>query len=462
MKARMSFCAAAGPKSRLNVTLTTIAVLLLIPIGNVDAGEERVPADQPSVWTHAAVNAVILDYTYTGSESERISETAQQLSLLIHRSVLYSIIKYGPIGATHIIKNGGKEHFQPHRVMNKILDLEPGAESVIKPGHALVLLWGRLYEEGDDIYVQSYIRFLRRGIDETITLPLSGGQSASLELVGKLPSQSFAFAPRRLSARELKMINEEFEKNAVIRSNPDENELGRPIDRHKLGNYAYSILEAREGWMKIAPFAAGEPGWIRTDVALGELDLRSFMPELHFVEAVAGYLRYQMALSGEQRYSSRSDYPAWIRNALNRFAPREAVSRRAAIPTSVGKVIRANLAILAKQSPTPETITRANRLYTEAAELIPYNADAQNLVVCSRMYRTNLEGWTKTAAEDLGNDLLRCLSLDPGNSSILANLESFYSLLESKPDPERLLPREILTSRLKAVKEVRAARGGER
>lgn len=449
-----------GPEKRLGTTVATVMVLLMVLTGVTNAGRERVPASNPSVWSQAAVNAVILQYTYTGKDSHYLSETAERLSLLIHRSVLYSIIKYNSVGATQIVMEGSKEDMQPETIFKQILDLEPGARSVVEQGRALVFLWGHLYEEGDNIYIQSYIRFLRRGITETVTLPLASQSGQPLELVGHLPLQAFAFAPRRLTVQVLDKINAEFERNAVVRERPNVNARGYPIDPDKLGSYAYRVLEAHGEWMKIEPMGAGSVGWIRTGVSFGEADLRSYMPELHFVEAAAGYLRYQMSLEADMFHPKVR--PEWVQRALGRYERGGLPIGRAKVPTAVAKVMSANITILGKRLPSAEGVTEASRLYAEAADLIPYNADARNLSICAQIYLGHLDDWTEEAPKKLASDLLHALSIDPGNARVLANLESFYSLLASHPDSERLLPAEELASRLEAVKQVRAAMSTEK
>jgi hypothetical protein len=419
-----------------------------------EGGMEGVPAFSPSVWEHAAVNIVVLQYTSPSSESEYLSETAKQLSLLIHRNMLYSVVKYSPVGATQIVVADDWDSFQPDLILDKILGNQIGAETVIRPKHALIMLWGFLYEEGDDIYVQSYIRFLRRDIAEAIAFPLYIDPDSTLVLIGHLPSQAFAFAPRKLTTEDLRSINEEFEKNALVRERPDVSAPGKIIDPYAIGNYAYSVLEAHEEWMKIKPKGYGTSGWIHIGVDFAGADLREYLPELCFAEAMAGYLRSQMIRDGVSPSQVRTD---WIRNAINQYRQATENRRRAPMSEALSEVIEGNLDIFDGGMPSKVTVTQAREHYAKAAALIPYNADAKNLLACAHIYLGLLDGWLEERPSEVASDLLYGVSLDPNNSDILGNLEILYHLMRMYPESDELLSSEMLDERISAVRQVREA-----
>ncbi|GAB6852692.1 hypothetical protein JCM10599A_64960 [Paraburkholderia kururiensis] len=52
-------------------------------------------------------------------------------------------------------------------------------------------------------------------------------------------------------------------------------------------------------------------------------------------------------------------------------------------------------------------------------------------------------------------NFLGALSLDPGNRNLVANLESFYSLLASRPDGQHAFDTNELSKRLVQVRDVK-------
>ena len=82
--------------------IIALAVVLLIicPINGIQAGQLGIKCTEPAVWEGAAVNAIILPYTYTGHGQKPLSETAKELTLLVQMDVLFSMLKYGGVGTT--------------------------------------------------------------------------------------------------------------------------------------------------------------------------------------------------------------------------------------------------------------------------------------------------------------------------------------------------------------------------
>lgn len=430
--------------------LIFIFFLFFITI-NANAGIPRVSARRPLVFSNAAINVVVLQYTYTGKDAERRSETGERLSLLMHQSILYSILKFGSVGAVQIVLDGSKEDNKPEVIFDKILGKKPGALATIKKNHVLVFLWGHIYEEGNAIFVQSYIRFLRHGVSETISMSFSD----NLELNGKLPSQAFAFAPRRLTYENLDKINSEFFRNILVRNEPEITASGYPLisERSGLGFGAYSVVEARRGWMRIKPQAeGGREGWIRIDANLGNADLKSYMPELHFVEAVSGYLRYKMTLDGTLEGKIHAGL---ILRAIMNYLEREVSTRRADNAVALAEVISADLITQSVSDPPAVYIDTLIKLYADAVNLMPYNADARNLLTCANIGRRHINNWENSNPMKFADDFNKSISLDPGNSLVLANLETYYSYLVSLPNSVQLVPQKELKDRLEAVKKVR-------
>jgi hypothetical protein len=99
-------------------------------------------------------------------------------------------------------------------VQNRLL-----GSGALQPGQAVALEWGRIYREGDDVLVQTYLRFLRvdpqerRFADERFAVALTDPPA---RLEGSLPTQSIAFPPRRLSAKQLDRIDADWREAARL------------------------------------------------------------------------------------------------------------------------------------------------------------------------------------------------------------------------------------------------------
>jgi hypothetical protein len=444
------------------VILTTkiIILLSLYVSANLYAGVERVRSDELFVWSEAAVNAVVLQYTYTGSNPNLSSETAEHLSILMYRSILYSIIKYSPVGAIQISMIGDERYDHPDTIFNKLIDLQPGANHVIKEDHALVFLWGHIYEEGDEIYVQSYLRFLRRGKHETLSLSLKDSSGNQYDFVGGLPSQTFAFAPRRLTKQDLDKITSEYQRNLLVREEPSFEAEGYPADSEKIMNFSYRILEAREDWMRIDPMGPGTSGWIYTGARLMEADIRTHMPEIYFAEAVAGYMRDRMVADHTFEGNVRAE---WINRAIDSYEKASVhssiyiSSRRAAIPRSTAKVLQANTLLLENSPPSDNQISEALELYTEAVKLTPYNANALNLKTIVEIYQEYHSKWQTDNPMSFSSEFEYSLSLDPGNYYALANYESLYTYILSQPASDESESNKELEDKLLFIRNIRQA-----
>ena len=128
-------------KLRFPFLIIFIMFQLFITI-NANAGVPRVSAKKPFVFSDAAINVVVLQYTYVGKDEWRFSETGERLSLLIQQSILHSILKFRSVGAVQIVLNGNKEENKPDVIFDKILGRKPGAldKRTIRKNHILVFL----------------------------------------------------------------------------------------------------------------------------------------------------------------------------------------------------------------------------------------------------------------------------------------------------------------------------------
>jgi hypothetical protein len=129
-----------------------IALGALVLAARLHAGMVNVRCEEPFVFRDAAVNVVVMPYNDPTEPERPLSAAGARLSYLLQADTLFSIVKFGSVGAVQMAP--GSECKAPE-VWAKLLGEKPGARATVKPGHGLVLVWGRLYEEGGSIYVQS-------------------------------------------------------------------------------------------------------------------------------------------------------------------------------------------------------------------------------------------------------------------------------------------------------------------
>ena len=146
--------------------------------------------DQPAGFA-GPVQVFVLQYGFEPSAADadpRLVETARRLSYLMQLDVLAND-SYGSIAS---IIAGRAVRWLPCAgvVQNRLL-----RSGALHPGQAVAIVWGRrVYREGDDVLVQTYLRFLHASTRkraalrrERFAVVLSDPQ---LRLEGSLPTQS--------------------------------------------------------------------------------------------------------------------------------------------------------------------------------------------------------------------------------------------------------------------------------
>ncbi len=413
------------------------------------AGQMMVSALEPTIWPGATVNGVVVPYRYRGGPDHQLSEAAIRISQLTYSNFLFSILKYGSVGATQLTAQSLDSETMIREVnsevvLEKLLGRRPGAEDELPTGKAIVIISGILFEEGDDIFVQSEVRFLRRDISDEIRLEVQVG-GETVELVGQLPSQGFAFAPRALSNLDIQKIEDAFLNNVRLHREPRADSRSRKIDLNPETPISYRVTDTKDGWMYIELYNSGQSGWIKAKPRLGSDTLASRLPELNLAEALAGYLRYRMALDGTAATENPVKIVGQVNRALNRYE-RHAGEKKSPEAAAMAKVIRGNLKILsANKRNLAERVAEARSYYAEAARVTSTSSAALNLDAVVRTYHGHMTGWADENPEAIEQTLRRALALDSRNLDIVANLQTIYRLVDSQDDVAAAVATEKLT-----------------
>lgn len=416
-------------RSRVLTTAVAAAVVWLCLPAPAWAIDIRVPCETPSVFGDAAVNVVVLPYSQPASLGR--TQAGEQLGALVQLETLLAIAKYGRIGITQLVGDV-QQGCTPDVVLDKLLGRQDGALERLKPGGALILMWGRIFESGADLYLQSYIRFLRGGLDESIDVSVRDRQ-----LSGALSTQSFACTPRKMGRRDLDDIQRQFSSARLLHERPDASSpvIGMPEGE---GPFSYWITDVRGDWVRLQPMdnRSGAPrrltpGWLLARAAEAQWSLRRQMPELLFVEGVAGYLaeRVQPAAPGAAGWLGSADaalnryLEAWGANAVLGTNPATGGTPMA---VAVPRQLRGFVAIRRGEG-SGQSLAEAQAQFERAATLVPYSGHARNLVTMVRLARAYRQP-TIEEPQRLIDEFRTLLGTAPDNSVLLANLVTAYDL----------------------------------
>lgn len=418
-----------------------IALVLLLPTG-VWAGAIA-PCEHPMVFERAAVNAVILPYRYTGEKKHQmLSEAGQQLSRLLQLETLFALVKYGSIGAVELV--GEPAGCQVDRILEQLT--QGSRQGSLRPGHGLILLWGRIYEEGSDIYLQSYLRFLRGKTSEELRFSFSGGD----EFLARLPAQAFSFPPRRLTRDDLQQITTRFADSAVIRQQPDLGSPGKSLAAWPAWKpLAYWVSEIRGDWMHIQAQDSSGSGWVRARLDPKAWPLREKLPELTLLDALAGYLRYQVGRDVAEVKPAPEATLGQVQKTLALYLS-QTEGQAEALPQAVGLAAEG---ILRLRSGGGEAARQVAPLFSRVRNLVPQNAEAHNLAVLGQWLLAR-QG-SDISGASLVQGLLDAVAVEPSNPQTLANLETLYHQFQRAPE-QSPYPSAELAQRLSTLQQIRA------
>lgn len=421
--------------------LLLCALTLLLPA--VSRGGAFARCEHPMVFDRAAVNAVILPYRYTGDKRQQmLSEAGQQLTRLLQLETLFALVKYGSIGAVEL--GGEPGDCQVDRILEQLTQTR--GQGTLRPGHGMILLWGRIYEEGNDIYLQSYLRFLRGKTTEELRFPLG----AEAEFLARLPAQAFAFPPRRLSQGDLQQITTRFADSAVIREQPDLNSPGKPLAAWPAWKpFAYWVKKVSGDWMQIEA-QDGSGGWVRARLDPEAWPLRQKLPELTLLDALAGYLRFQVGQDLAEVTPAPEGTLEQMSQTLTLYL-KQTAGELESLPQAVGLAAEG---IVRLRSGGEKAARQAAPLFNRARSLVPQNAETRNLAVLGQWLLAD-QG-NEVSGASLAQGLLDAVAVAPNNPQTLANLETLYRQFQQRPD-QSPYPSTELAQRLTTLRQIRAA-----
>jgi hypothetical protein len=398
----------------------------LLISARADAGAAGVACSRPFVFSGAAVNVVFLPYRYAGT-TLNVTQTSLKLSALAQVDTLFSIVKYGSVGAVQLTVSNDAEDRQctADIVARKLLGQQTGAAATLAPGRSAVLAWGRFYEEAGQTYVQTYVRI----IGNTAAVDAMNATIGGHEFRGRLSSTGFAFAPRVVSSADLDQIQRRAMDTLKLYTQPDPSSPSKPMRVDLSEPIVYSVTEVRGEWMQIKGYANGLSGWVRGDVSLSEWSLRGKMPEFVFIEGIVGFLKARSGSATSDATAQRLAVGT-LRRTIDEFnATKTRIASPAPLALAVGKQMMGML-LLRADAPADD-LTTAVSSFSGAASLVPYSADAVNLELMARLMLAAKQSGDAGDARAYIDRWTQALGREPGNVDALNNFQAFLEWLDA-------------------------------
>jgi hypothetical protein len=382
----------------------------------------------------AEVNVIVLPYfRSTGSvvsgrtsfheatPERTLDGLGQQLALLVKLEILYRALSYDHWGV--VLLTGSREECDSERIAEKLL-----SERWIRPGGRMIIVWGKLYRQDNDLYEQTFAKAYHSSQPNQAAEPVDvevqlGGKTFR----GSIGAQEFAFPPEQLSVDFINAIAYNFQRAVFLYAAPrlSATKYPLPIDEfrkcdHCPGELAFAVYGRVGDWVHVRTQGKGgeRDGYLVARQDDGNtLDQR--MPEISFLQGLMGYLRY----AGQRELPASRPGMRVAAQALSTYARREAAAQEPEVKAMAWQLSAIlEFALSRNDSPTP---------FDAAFRLIPYSSHARNLAAMFGLYHAYSSPGATIRPREMANDFVAAAALDPRNSLALANLENFYALLST-------------------------------
>jgi hypothetical protein len=470
--------------ARAILVLRLSALLLSVAAGpwsQARAAAGGIPCDDPLLFSHSDVNIGVLpftteapnpDFTYRSntyiSGLQGRNKTATQLARVIQLDTLYSLRYPAGMGVVHF--QGPPEACQSDVVVTRILAASEGRG--LNDGKGLVTFWGRFLAVGDALYAQSFMSFFRRGIGEVVELRLGKG-AEELRLSSRLSRRAVTFSARLLAEEDLQAVEQGFDRASIIWADRVGDEESGRLPQDPDEGFAFSVtdVDSVTGRMHIQPykFVSAPSGWIEARVDPEAWPLRAKLPELSFLNAVAGYLGFRVVERERPGPNWAGQWPRRLVRARDRAVVAFRDYRRHAVPaltldslplaaltarggdrgasSGIPAAERAALGwshgltaamdlILSTLEPIGAerravAASDAKREIERAVAFVPNDPDLLNLAALIEVRECCFDG-NLSAAKTADGYLRSALAVDPGHRDSIRNLAQLYKVLEAQ------------------------------
>jgi hypothetical protein len=406
--------------NRRRAIALAVALLSLTP-GRIWAGMIAQCAD-PAMFSESDITVIVFPFEDHTSEESVPDESpvGTELAGLIQVDTLLAISRFGSVAAIRML--GSRFECEPQNVLADLM----GRFGDGPRERAVVLVTGRIFRAGAETYVQtsaSFQRFVRDDPGEILELPLGDRL-----LAARLATQSLAFAPRLVSDADLRLVRERFARQNVVHERPDEASPGAPllaVDgatgdaglRFPAERPAYYVTDVEGDWIHIRVFN-GQQGWMLAHALLGEQALSARLPEMRFVEGVAGYFGFRARPTAEKAESAIAALRGFEDSPLSSTTP-DAMA--------VAKQLRGLIQLLA-EGQSPAAYERAAPLFAEAAAADPASSAVSNMAAAVALYRDWRQPGRTIGFEEAVDRFWSSVSANPHDVMPLANCWQMFAV----------------------------------
>lgn len=423
----------------------TAFILVVLLVGQPATAGLVASCTKPGVFGGAAVNVVILPYTYTGDRGAPLSEAAQRIALLFKLDLL-ATARYGSLGVIRLDEEGMPGACDADRIIG---DLRSGffdpSFGLPQPGSGVIVLWGRFFESADALYVQSYLSFFRHAATDGVPIQLANRQTVEAQL----PAKQVAFAPRKVEHEWIDGLVRRFAEVSAVRSAPDENAPRVALELGGSERFAFGVRDAAPGWLELVSYGDQPGGFVRLGAETHSF-LREYLPEFGFVDGLIGYLTLRARFEDHGfRFATPRRMVPLIEDSFLRYRS-EIDPRREPLSTGLSHALAAAANLLG-QTPGQIADDRARNAAREhldrGAALLPGNANALTMAALVAM----ADPRATADAPKVEARLTRALMVAPGNDLAVRGLNHLYEGLMRQPDTALPYERSELSSRIEAL-----------
>jgi len=374
---------------------------------------ELSPCDSPMVLPGPRVQVFILPYR---AES-KMTLPGRQLATIMQRHVLFAALKYPSIAIEELTSTGAPCDIE--RVQQKVLPR-------LAQGQVAIFLWGRLFEQGDSIRLQSTVSFNAQASD-TMTWRIQGDDTAKVNAT--VPSDPIFFAPRTIPLSFLSMLQSAQAEARRLHRAPDSSSPSWELPQSPDARFGFEVTETKDDWMHIRLIPGGDNGWVPAHALANADELKGAFPELYFVDGLIGY--HQLLVNETIRNSPARQRV--VDGALASFDQYIQLSngRAESDARALAAILKGNVRLRSSGQSgwSVEALQAAQIDYEQAEKLSPTSTTANRFYLACTSALCD-RGACAEGSEHVHDKFLAAVARNPADQELLKNLNVFYGAAE--------------------------------
>jgi len=350
----------------------------------------------------------------------KLTPPGRQLATIMQRHVLFAALKYPSIAIEELTAGSARCEFE--RVEQQVVPR-------LSPGQVAIFLWGRLFEQGDAIRLQSTVAVRSKGVTDTLSWGLSG--SAATKLSATVPTDPVTFAARTIPLWFLGTLESAQSEARRLHRTPDSNSIYWELPQSDEARFGFEVVETKDDWMHIRLLPSRQDGWVPAHALATGSELKGAFPELYFVDGLIGY--HQLLVNSTSPASRRRILDGTLAS-FDQYVQLSA-GRAESDARALAAVLKGNAKLRGQANRQPnepwsrDALVEAQRDYSDAQKLSPTSTTASGFYLACTSALCN-RGECPEGADRLHARFLEAVARDPANRELLDNLNVFYGAVE--------------------------------